>query len=67
MVINRASVEKLFHRFHSLKIWKNEAEVFFKRQVLSGSDRGGMFENQVLLWNECQVLREGAGAYQSHV
>ena len=56
--------------------------MFFKRQVLSGSDigrcetwnvsdvsgvRGGMFENQVLLWNECQVLREGAGAYQSDV
>ena len=26
-----------------------------------------MYENQVLVWNERQVLLEGAGAYQSQV
>ena len=42
---------------------KNEAQVFYKRQVLSWSDIGEMafvgklYENQVLVWNERQVLR----------
>ena len=52
---------------------KNEAQVFSKDRCYQGQILGKwlllkkMYENQVLVWNERQVLREGAGACQSQV
>ena len=37
----------------------------YQRQMLGFVEK--IYEAQVLVWNECQVLREVAGAYQSQV